>query len=509
MPVLDIPEESVLKLPTGIGGLDHVFEGGLPLGRTTLVSGGSGTAKTVFAAQFLAAGIERGEPGVFVTFEETPADIRRNVASFGWDLPAWEREERWRFVDASPAGIEGSVHVGEFDLGGLMARIEHAVRAGGASRVAIDSLGAIFAQLPDATRIRAELVRLAQALKALGVTAVLTAERPSDSGSIARYDIEEFIADNVILLRNTLEAERRRRTIEVLKFRGATHLKGQFPFAVLAGKGIVLIPLSQAGLTARSSGERIPSGNDTLDEMTGGGLFRDAITLVSGATGTGKTLLTAEYVRGGADAGDRVLLFSFEESPDQLIRNAKGWGVDFTELQEEGKLLLVCEYPGATGAEDQLIAMRDAINEFQPGRVAVDGLSAVERSLTVRSFREFVFGLTSHIRDCGLSALFTTTTPSLFGGDSITEAHISSITDSVILLRYIEVGGTMRRGVMVLKMRGSAHDRRIRDFTIGSNGMSIGGPLRGVQGIFTPGGTRQVDEEEMRRMVEMFGEEGP
>jgi len=500
------PFAGVEKLPTHVGGLDHIFEGGLPRGRTTLVSGTAGSSKTVFACQFLAAGVGVGEHGVFVTFEETPEDIRRNMAAFGWDIARWEQEGRWRFVDASPQPGGPAELAGEFDLGAMMARIEHAVRTVGAERVSVDSLGAVFAQMPDPATIRHELFGLVTSLKELGVTAVLTAERASDDGPLSRYDIEEFITDNVLIIRNALEGDRRRRTMEVLKFRGASHRKGEFPFSVLPGRGIVLIPLFPDDAVHTTSGSlRVPSGVRTLDEMCGGGFFRDSIVLASGATGTGKTLLTTHYADAGAAAGERVLLFAFEESREQLLRNAAGWGIDFEDLEARGLLRLVTEYPEAMGLEDHLIRMRTHIADFRPLRVAVDSLSALERLATPRAFREFVFGLTAHLKQQDMNALFTATTPTLVGGGSVTEAHISSITDTVILLRYVEMGGEMRRGLMVLKMRGSAHDRRIRDVTIDGTGMHIGPPFRNIAGILI-GTPRPVPEDELTRLEEIFTE---
>ena len=477
---------AVHKLRTGIPGFDLIAAGGLPLGRTTLISGTAGSAKTVFASQFLAEGIiQATEAGVFVTFEEPPEDIRSNIASFGWDVAAWERQGKWAFVDASVQPGQDMLVAGRYDLGGLLARIEHAIKRVGAQRVSLDSLGAIFNQFTDTSTVRQELFRIATLLKRMGVTALMTAERTQEYGEIARYRVEEFVADNVIILRNVLEEEKRRRTIEILKFRGTTHQKGEYPFTVIPGRGIVVIPLSAIELKQRSSDIRITSGNVELDAMCGGGFFRDSIVLVSGATGTGKTLMVTEFVAGGAASGERCLIFAFEESREQLIRNAIGWGVDFEQMEREGRLKVVCEYPEVMGLEDHLIQMKAIMDDFRPNRLAVDSLSALERVSTLKGFREFVIGLTSFIKEKEVACLFTSTTPSLMGGTSITEAHISTITDSIILLRYVELHGEMRRGLTVLKMRGSMHDKSIREFSIDSRGLHIGAPFRDLTGIIT------------------------
>src|SRR5688572_10251627 len=291
---------AVEKMATGISSFDIIAKGGLPRTRTTLISGTAGSGKTVFAAQFLAAGItSAGDTGVFVTFEESADDIRANMRSFGWDLSAWEKEGKLAFVDASPDPGMDSVVSGDFDLGALLARVEHAVKKVGATRVAVDSLGAMFSQFSDQSIVRRELFRIASALKGMHVTAVLTAERTEEYGPIARHGVEEFIADNVMVLRNVLDSEVRRRTVEILKFRGTDHQKGEFPFVIREQSGVVVIPLTAIQLRQHSSNVRISSGNADLDEMCGGGFFRDSVILVSGATGTGKTLTVTQFLDGG------------------------------------------------------------------------------------------------------------------------------------------------------------------------------------------------------------------
>ena len=497
--------EPIRKTETGIPGFDLIALGGLPVGRTTLITGGAGSGKTIFACQFLAEAIRAGEGAVLVTFEESPPDICQNVASMGWDIGAWEKAERWAFVDASPQPTEEVAVIGTFDFGALMARIEHAVRRTGASRVSIDSLNAVFTRFEDRASIRRELHRLVSSLKQLGVTAVLTAERTASNDQVDDA-VEEFVVDNVVVLRNALEDERRRRTVEILKFRGTGHQKGQFPFTVVANTGIIVIPLSAIELTQRSSMVRISSGNADLDALCGGGFFRDSVILVSGATGTGKTLISTEFVAGGTSAGERCLLLGYEESREQLFRNAIGWGSDFARMEADGLLKVICLYPEVMPLEDHLLRIKGDIEAFRPVRVAVDSLSALERVSTSRGFREFVLDLTSFIKEREITGLFTATTPSLLGGQSITESHFSTITDSIILLRYVELYGEMRRGLTVLKMRGSPHDKEIREFSIDSRGMHIGNAFRNVTGILA-GNPRQASPGEIERMSEMFGDD--
>ena len=496
----------IAKLKSHIPGFDHISRGGLPKGRTTLISGTAGSAKTVFAAQFLIEGvIKNSENGVFVTFEESPSDIKQNMKGFGWDMEQMEKDKKLLFVDASPQPGENPIVVGDYDLAALLARIESAVRKVNAKRVSLDSLGAIFTQFPDANIIRSELFRIASVIKKLDVTAVMTAERTQEYGDIARFGVEEFVADNVIILRNILEEEKRRRTIEILKFRGTSHHKGEYPFTIIPGEGLVVIPLSAIELKQKSSNTRITSGNEILDKMCGGGFFRDSIVLISGATGTGKTLTATEFMAGGAAAGEKCLLFAFEESREQLFRNATGWGIDFEKMEKEGKLKVISEYPEVAGLEDHLIRIKSEINSFKPNRVAIDSLSALERVSTVKGFREFVIGLTSFIKHQEMAGLFTSTTPTLLGGTSITEAHISTITDSIILLRYVETFGEMRRGLTVLKMRGSRHEKDIREFIIDDKGMHIQKTFRDVTGIIS-GYPMHSNLNEIDRISNLFND---
>jgi circadian clock protein KaiC len=488
----------VEKLETGIPGFDLIANGGLPKGRTTLVSGTTGSAKTVLACQFLAEGIRKaGEHGVFVTFEEAPDSIRRNMLGLGWNILDLESKGQWAFVDASPRPDDESVAAGAYDLGALLARIEYAARKINARRVAMDSLGAIFSRFNDADAMRAELFRISYALKELGVTTIMTAE-PTQHGELSRFGMEQLVADNVIILRNVLDHEKRRRTIEILKFRGTSHQKGEFPFTVVPGVGLVVVPPSAVEMKHTASAVRITSGNLELDKMCGSGFFRDSIILVSGATGNGKTLMATEFIAGGAASSERCVLFAFEESRGQLIRNATGWGIDLEQMERDGKLKVVCDCPEVISLEDHLIHMKAVIDEFKPNRVAVDSLSALEPVSSIKGFREFVIGLTSFLKHEDIVGLFTATTPNLVGGTSVTGAHISTIADSIILLSYVEMYGEVRRGITVLKMRGSMHDKGIREYTIDGKGMHIDQPFRNMTGILA-GNPVQLAASELDR----------
>ncbi|MBF0191023.1 MAG: circadian clock protein KaiC [Magnetococcales bacterium] len=496
--------EALIKMPTGIEGFDHLTMGGLPKGRTCLIAGSSGSGKTVLGMEFLYRGISRfGRKGVFVSMEERTPDIMRNVSRMGWGLHDMVARGQLRLVDAGPdpIPIEES---GTYDLSGLLVRIEHAVEQSGAELLVLDSIGSLFDQFDNVAVVRREIFRIIDALRNMGITAILTAERLDEYGRISRHGVEEFVSDTVIILRNVLKEEKCRRTIQVLKMRGDTHYKGEYPFTINAPTGISILPLSARELKQSSSTTRISFGNQILDQMAGGGLFRDSIFLVSGPTGGGKTLLATTFAAEGCRRGEKVLLLAYEESHAQLLRNAQSWGLDFQKWEEDGLLRVMCQYPESMGLEDHLLLIQREIEKFRPKRLIMDSVSAMERMAHVRFFREFVIGLTSFAKQEEVCSLFTSTTPKLSGGDSVTEAHISTITDAILLLRYVEINGILRRGVAVIKMRGSQHDKQIREFTIDDQGLHIGKPFTNVQNIILgiPSATMPSEVEQLGAMFE-------
>jgi circadian clock protein KaiC len=498
-----IQRVEVKKIQTRIEGFDDISHGGIPKGRTTLVSGTSGTGKTLLAIQFLYYGIVHfDEPAVFVTFEESPTDIIQNALSFGWDLQQKMDSRKLFILDASP-DPEGHDIAGEFDLSALIERIQYAIRKYQAKRVAIDSVTAIFQQYDAAGVVRREIFRLTARLKQIGVTTVMTTERVEEYGPVARFGVEEFVSDNVVILRNVLEGERRRRTLEILKLRGTSHMKGEYPFT-MTHDGISIFPLGAMRLTQRSSNVRVSSGVKTLDEMCGGGFFKDSIILVTGATGTGKTLLVSKFIEDACRNGDRAILFAYEESRAQLSRNAFSWGIDLEEMEQQGLLKILCAYPESSGLEDHLQIIKSEIAEFKPSRISIDSLSALARGVSNNAFRQFVIGVTGFAKQEEITGFFTNTTDHFLGSHSITESHISTITDTILMLQYVEFRGEMSRAINVFKMRGSWHDKGIREYTISEQGPNIQDSFKNLQGIISGTPTRvSVDEkQELSRIVQ-------
>jgi circadian clock protein KaiC len=466
--------QALAKAPTGIAGFEEISYGGLPRGRTTLISGSSGSGKTIFACQFLVQGITQfGEAGVFVTFEEDVEDLKRNVKSFGWDINRFETENNWRFVDASIPFINETEIMGKYDLAALLARIGAAVKEIKAKRIVLDSIGSLFQYFQDPSIIRRELFKILSFLKKKNLIVILTSERLEEYGGVSRFGIEEYITDNVLILRNVLEAEKRRRTIEILKYRGSQHSTGEQSFVISKLAGVHIIPLTRLQLTQKSSNRRASSGNTQLDEMCGGGFFHDSIVLVSGATGTGKTLMVSGFINGGFLKKEKVLFMAYEESREQLTRNALSWGVDFAAMEKLGMLHIEATYPETASLEEHLLNIQKLVEELKPDRFALDSLTAIERGSSKKNFREFLIALTSFLKKKEVTSVFTSTSTNIVGGTSVTDSHISTITDTIILLRYAEVFGNIHRVIAVLKMRGSMHTKSIFEFEINEKGMVI------------------------------------
>ena len=471
----DMSLSEIEKTPTGIPGFDYISAGGLPSNRVALLSGSAGSGKTIFACQFLHQGASAFDEGaVFVTFEEPPAAIRRNMAGLGIDIPALEAEGRWSFVDMSPQGPIDEI-VGHFDLGGFLPRIEYAVRQTNARRLVIDSLGAVFAQFTDLGPVRRALREFVSSLERLGVTALFTAERAEEYGPVAQLGVEEFALDTVIVLRHVIDGDRRRRLIEVLKMRGASYQSGEYPFTIdREAGGLSVVPLSAIELNQSAYSERVRLGSPALDEMVGGGLFKGSVALVAGPTGTGKTLVGTHFLT--VAPGERALLIAFEEGVAQLMRNAEGWGLSYREQMEEGLLQIDARYPETATLEQHLIRIKTVLDRHRPSRVVLDSVTALARGTTQRSLRQFLIALVAACRERGITTLLVANTRDL-GGGLVSEADISSMTDAIILLRYFEVRGELQRGIRILKMRGSRQERYIRRYTIEDQGLVIGEPL--------------------------------
>jgi circadian clock protein KaiC len=470
------------KCPTGIQGLDEITGGGLPRGRPTLMCGGPGCGKTLFAAEFLVRGaVQFGEPGVFMAFEETEAELKANVASLGFDLAGLVRRKKIAidYVRIERSEVQES---GEYDLEGLFVRLNHAIDSIGARRVVLDTLEALFASLPNEAILRAELRRLFRWLKDKGVTAVITAERGREQ--LTRHGLEEYVSDCVILLDHRVNEQIATRHLRVVKYRGALHGTNEFPF-LIGAEGISVLPITSLGLNHKISAERIATGIPRLDAMLGGrGFFRGSSILLTGTPGTGKTIVAANFAQAAARRGERTLFFSFEESPNQIIRNVHSIGLRLEPLVKGGLLRFHAARPSLYGLEMHLATMFKEIIAFQPDVVIIDPITSLMDAGTASECRAMVTRLVDYLKAGQVTTLFTSLTQA---GHSLqqSEASMSSLMDSWLLLQDFEGNGERNRVLYVLKARGMAHSNQIREFLISDRGIDLVDAYIGPSGVLT------------------------
>jgi circadian clock protein KaiC len=476
------PSVRLPKCATGIEGFDEITGGGLPRGRPTLVCGGPGCGKTLFAAEFLVRGAAQlGEPGVFMAFEETEAELQANVAPLGFDLASLARRKKividYVFLERSE--IE---ETGEYDLEGLFVRLNHAIDSIGARRVVLDTLEALFAGLPNEAILRAELRRLFRWLKAKGVTAVITAERGREQ--LTRHGLEEYVSDCVILLDHRVHDQIATRHLRVVKYRGALHGTNEFPF-LIGEQGLSVLPITSLGLTHKVSNDRISSGIPRLDDMLGGrGFFRGSSVLLTGTPGTGKTSVAACFAQAAARRGDRVLFFAFEESPNQITRNMRSIGLRLDPLVQRGRLRFHAARPTLCGLEMHLATMFKEITTFQPSVVIVDPITSLLVAGTDHETKGMVTRLIDFLKGGHITSLFTSLT---HGGHALQQSEVamSSLMDSWLLLQDLEGDGERNRVLYVLKARGIAHSNQVREFLISSRGIDLVDAYIGPRGVLT------------------------
>ena len=462
----------IRKLPTGVPGLDILTHGGIPEGRSTLVVGRAGTGKTILGLQTLCHAARKGTPGLLLAVEEAPDDLIVSADSLGLDLSGLIQAGKVTVSDATQP-MDGPVMVsGDYDIAGLLHRIQAVVRRSGARVVVLDSATALFSPRPADTALRNLFFQLVFALRKMQLTALILAEAPSDYGErLTTLGVEDYVCDAVIVLRNTPDGQRRRRSIEVNKYRRSAHYKGEYP-ATITSKGLAIFPLDAEDLPLTSGIERYSSGFPGLDDMLGGGLVRDSINLVRGPTGSGKTMLAGLYATAGARRGERVVYYGFEEPRPMLLRNFAQIGMGMEPFEQAGNLQLICRYPEASSLEDLLVGFRVHLEEFDPSLIVLDSISSIEHASSEKGFRQFMIGMAALLRKHGRSALLTQT---VTAGEPTEAAapYLSTIADAILRLDYSAQEYELQRSIRVIKVRGGTHDSHPYRLTIGQGGLSV------------------------------------
>lgn len=491
------------KAPTGIDGFDEITDGGLPQGRPTLVCGSAGCGKTLFSIEFLVRGaIEFGEPGVFVTFEENPDDIIKNVASLGFDLKDLEARNLLRIdhihLDRSEIEVAG-----DFDLEGLFLRLQWVIDSIGAKRIVLDTIETIFSTFDNAAILRSEVRRLFYWLKEKGMTAVITGER--GDGNLTRQGLEEYVSDCVILLDQKIFDQVSTRRIRIVKYRGSTHGTNEYPF-LIDRDGFSVLPVTALGLLHGVSKQRISSGVPSLDEMLGGqGYYRASSVLIGGTAGTGKSSLAAHFANQTCRDGQKCIYFAFEESQEQIVRNMASIGLDLQPWLDSGLLVIHATRPMHYGLEMHLATMQRMIKKFGPAAVIIDPISNMSSVGSEHDINSMLIRLVDFLKAKGITGLFVNLTS---GGTAAerTDLGMSSLMDTWILVRDIELNGERNRGIYVLKSRGMKHSNQIREFQISAEGINLRPAYLGREGVLT-GSARVAQEQQELAAIALANEE--
>jgi circadian clock protein KaiC len=487
---MQVQTQSLPKSPTGIKGLDEITGGGLPKGRPTLVCGNAGCGKTLLAMEFLVRGaIQFNEPGVFMAFEETENELTTNVASLGFNL---EDLTAKKMILIEHVHIERSEieEAGEYDLEGLLIRINFAIDSIGAKRVVLDTIESLFGGLPNVLILRAELRRLFRFLKEKGVTVIITGERGDEM--LTRQGLEEYVSDCVIVLDHRVTEQASTRRLRIVKYRGSSHGTNEYPF-LIDETGFSVLPITSVGLTHTVSTERISSGIPRLDTMLSGkGYYRGSSILASGTAGTGKSSLSAHLTFAACKRGERVLYFALEESPSQILRNMRSIGINQEQWVKSGLLRFHSNRPTFIGLESYLTMMHKAIIDFKPEVVIVDPISSFIVGTNEFEAKSMIMRLVDFLKMNSITGFFTALTG--VGSDlEGLQINVSSLIDTWLLLRDIEIGGERNRGLYILKSRGMAHSNQIREFILTDHGVELRDVYVGPDGVLT-GSARTAKE---------------
>ncbi|MCI1186633.1 circadian clock protein KaiC [Hymenobacter sp. DH14] len=471
------------KAPTGIDGLDEITEGGLPLGRPTLICGSAGCGKTLMGVEFLVRGIlEFNEPGVLMAFEETGDELAANVASLGFDLKDLQERKLLRLdhVHVDRSEIE---ETGEYDLDGLFIRLGYAIDSIGAKRVVLDTIEALFSGFPNQGVLRSEIRRLFRWLKDKGVTTVITAER--GDGTLTRQGLEEYVSDCVILLDNRVIDQITTRRLRIVKYRGSTHGTNEYPY-LITEDGISVLPVTSLQLDHGVSDDIDSSGIMALDEMFGRrGFYHGSSVLITGTAGTAKTTLAAAFAEKTCLEGHRCLMFVFEESPQQLIRNMRSVGIDLGRFVAQGLLRIEASRPTLNGLERHLVTIHKLVKEFDPYAVVIDPITNLISVGNLSEVRSMLTRLIDFLKVSNITALFTALVNTGMGRSEMTEEGVSSLVDTWISVRDLEGIGERNRGLSILKSRGMAHSNQVREFIVTSRGIELLDVVLGPTGIVT------------------------
>ena len=461
------------KALSGIEGFDEITRGGLPRGRSTLITGGPGSGKTVFSLQTLANGIRLfHEPAIFVAFEENSKRIMANASTFGWDLQKLVPGKLF-FLDAQPS--PDLIQAGDFDLNGMLAILDAKVRAMGARRIVFDSLDMLLNLLDTATQQR-EANRLNEWIMKKEITAILTGKVEQEAGNnTGQYQntFMPFMTDAVVELNHRIVDGVSQRVLRLKKFRGSSFSENESPY-VIGSRGFEVAEVSSFMANAvKVTKERVSSGVERLDTMLGGGYYRGASILITGAPGTAKSTLSGAFTQAACARGERALFVSFDSAPAEIIRNLESVNIRLKRYERSGQLRLVAARAGSFNSEIHYLRIKNLAQEHQARCLVVDPISALGKQGNELTSQNVLERLLDWTKAVGITLVCT----SLLGGNAPeaegSAMQISTNVDTWIHLNYLVRAGERNRALTIVKSRGTGHSNQVRELVLKDSGISL------------------------------------
>jgi circadian clock protein KaiC len=495
------------KAPTGITGFDEITGGGLPHGRTTLLVGGPGSGKTLFALQFLMHGTrDCKEPGIFVAFEENSQRIIANTKSFNWKLDELVHQKKLYFMDAQPT--PDLVQSGSFDLNGMLAALSAQAKSMGAQRIVFDALDIVLALLPDATAKRREVYRLHEWLLANELTGLITAKSGEEDNSLPDqrpFGFMQFMVDCSVKLNHRVSLGVSQRNLRVQKFRGSGFDENESPFIIGKNGFDVALARTVGRKDTQVSKERVSSGVKRLDTMLGGGYYRGASVLITGLPGTAKTTLAGAFAEAACKRGERTMFVSFDSDGSEVMRNLASVGIQLKQYANSGMLHMVSARTITGSAETLLVHIKTLAMEHKARCLVIDPVSTLAKSGNELTAHGVAERLIDWSKSDGTTLLCTSLLDEMATQETgNTPLQISTISDTWIHLNYLVQAGERNRGLSIVKSRGTEHSNQVRELILSNEGVTLAD-------IYTAGGevlmgTMRWEKESAERVANEVAE---
>lgn len=473
-------ESNTQRLSTGVDGLDEILHGGLIPGRNYLVRGEPGTGKTILGFHYLAAGVENGETSLYVNLEEQTEDIHENAASVGVDLDGIE------FLDMSPDSAffaEGRSYdvfsADEVERDSFTDAIVDRVESLGPERIFIDPVTQLRYLSADEYQFRKQVMGLTRFLTDQDGTVLFTSQSTASSSD---EDLQ-FLSDGTIELRHRSSE----RTIRIPKFRGSGTRNGTHAMRI-GSDGAEIYPRLVPGDHAESYEiEPVSSGVPAIDELLHGGIERGTVTIISGATGVGKTTTGTQFVKAAAGRGERSVMYLFEETRDTMLKRSSAVNIPVEDMIERGTLSVEEIEALDVSTQEFARAVRREVEEEGAQIVMIDGINGYKQSVRGSSDElvQRIHALCRYLKRMGVTVILVEEVDSVTGEFAATDAGVSYLADNIVFLRHLELCGELRKAIGVLKKRTSAFEPTLRELEITRHGIKVGEPLDDLQGVLS------------------------